>query len=269
MKRDIRRLVTFTIKVQLFSLGTTWLQEITYLVCNGADTTKATQRHLYERFPFVEATMSLTGADGEDVIHLDYVLSLPPPRLMKTHLRLHFFETSLKKSGAKVLVSIRNPKDSLVSLFQFYKLLPTFGPLQATWDEFFQELFVKKQLVFGDYFDFYEGWWRYKTENPNQVLFVWYEDMKKNLSGTIRTVAEFLGKSLTEEHVGKIEKHTRFESMKANDSVCPAPMAPREAFFRKGEVGDWKNYFSQAQSEYVDKLVNERLIPLGLEMKME
>ncbi len=98
---------------------------------------------------------------------------------------------------------------------------------------------------------------------------MWYEDIKRNLSGTIRTVAEFLGKSLTEEQVEKIKKHTRFQSMKSNVSVCPAPMAPRESFFRKGEVGDWKNYFSQSQSEYVDKLVNERLVPLGLEIKME
>ena len=96
--------------------------------------------------------------------------------------------------------------------------------------------------------------------------------MKKNISGTIRTVAEFLGKSLTEkqvENMEKIKKHTRFQSTKSNVSVCPAPMAPRESFFRKGEVGDWKNYFSQSQSEYVGKLVNERLVPLGLEIKME
>ncbi len=129
--------------------------------------------------------------------------------------------------------------------------------------------FVKKQLIFGDYFDFYEAWWRYKTENPSQVLFVWYEDMKEDVSGIIRAVAEFLGMSLTEEQVKKIMEHTRFESMKLNDSVCPAPQAPREAFFRKGEVGDWRNYFSQAQSEYVDKLFNERLTPLGLKMKRE
>lgn len=128
----------------VFALGTTWLQEITYLVCNDADTAKATQSHLYERFPFVEATMSQTGMDGKDVTQLDYVLSLPSPRLIKTHLPLHFFEASLRKCGAKVLVPIRNPKDYLVSLSHFYLLLPGFGPFQGTWDEFFQELFCQE-----------------------------------------------------------------------------------------------------------------------------
>ena len=48
----------------IFCSGTTWLQEVAYLVCNNADTAKATEKHLYERFPYIEATMAQTGAEG-------------------------------------------------------------------------------------------------------------------------------------------------------------------------------------------------------------
>ncbi len=203
------------------------------------------------------------------MVQLDYVLSMPSPRLIKTHLWLNCFEDSLRKSGAKILVAIRNPKDLLVSLYHFYQLVYTLGPFTGSWEEFFDELFLKNQLLYGDYFDYYAAWWRYKTENPNQVLFVWFEDMKKDIRGVIRTIAEFLGKTLTEDQVEKIKRHTGFEAMKKNDSVNPAPQAPRETFFRKGEVGDWKNYFTQSQSDYVDKLVNEKLTPVGLQVQWE
>ena len=95
---------------------------------------------------------------------------------------------------------------------------------------------------------------------------MWYEDLHRDRPRAIRTVANFLGKSMTEEQVQTIKEHTTFESMKKNESLCPAPFAPREMFFRKGEVGDWKNYFSQTQSDYVDTLVRERLTPLGLDV---
>ncbi len=244
--------------------GTTWLMEIAYLVCNNADIISARSRHLYERAPFIEATMPQTGSTGEPIVQFDYILRQPPPRVLKTHLGLKFFERSIRKSGTKVLIPIRNPKDTLVSMYHFYQLVPTLGVFTASWDQFFEHLFVKKRLVFGDYFDFYEAWGRYRTENPDQVLFVRYEDMKRDISEAIRTVTRFLGKSLTEEQVASIKEHTTFESMKKNDNVCPAPEAPRELFFRKGQVGEWVNYFSKSQAEYVDRLVKERLEPLGL-----
>ena len=246
--------------------GTTWRQEITYLVCNDADTSKANQSFLYDRFPFIEATLSPTGPDGQNVPQFDYVLSMTSPRLSKTHLPLRFFECSLRQSGAKVLVPIPNLKDLLVSHFHFGKLLPEPATFHGTWNEYFQDLFVKKQLLYEDNFHFYEAWWRYKTENPSQVLFVWYEDLHRDRPRAIRTVANFLGKSMTEEQVQTIKEHTTFESMKKNESLCPAPFAPRKMFFWKGEVGDWKNYFSQAQSDYVDTLVRERLTPLCLDV---
>ena len=144
------------IELSLLS-GTTWLQEITYLVCNDADTSKANQGFLYDRFPYLEASLSRTGPDGQNVPQLDYVLSMTSPRLIKTHLPLRFFECSLRQSGAKVLVPIRNPKDLLVSHFHFAKLLPEPVTFYRTWDEYFQDLFVKKQLLYEDYFDFYEA----------------------------------------------------------------------------------------------------------------
>ncbi len=53
--------------------------------------------------------------------------------------------------------------------------------------------------------------------------------------------------------------------MKKNEMACPA-IAWLEVYFRKGQIGDWVNYFSQEQSDYVEKEANEKLKPLGLDL---
>ena len=243
--------------------GTTWLQEIIYLIYNDADTEAAKSAYLYERFPYIESTLPMTPNAGP-ALQLDYMLDQKPPRLMKSHLPKSFFRRTLATNKTKVVVPVRNPKDVLVSLYHFYQMVPVLGSFPGTWDQFFQHLYMKKQLFYGDYFDFYEGWWRYKAENPDQVLFVWYEDLKRDVTGVIRALASFLGKSMTERQIEIIKEHTTFDHMKANEMIRPAPTPQREIFFRKGQVGDWKNYFSQDQSDYVEKEANERLKPLGL-----
>ncbi len=200
----------------------------------------------------------------EPVVQLDYMLAQKPPYLMKTHLPVSCFRRTLEESRAKVIVSIRNPKDVLVSLYHFYRMLPSLGNFPGTWDQFFQSLYVRKQLINGDYFNFYEGWWRYKAKNADQILLVSYEDMKRDVTNVIWTVAGFLGKSLTEEQVFRIKEHTSFDCMKRNNMVRPTPMSQTEIFFRKGQVGDWRNYFSQHQSDYVEKEANDKLKPLCL-----
>ncbi len=253
--------------------GTTWLQEITYLLYNNGDTEKAKSKFLYQRFPFVEATLPLTSAEDNPQPHLPYILQMGHPRLLKTHMYSKFFAKALQLcgDGAKVIVPIRNPKDTLVSFFHFHHINPVMGEFPGTFAQFIDSMFVRKKLMFGDYFDFYESWWEFKRANPDQVLFVNYEDMQRDIAKSIKEIAQFLGKPLSEDKLADVISHTSFGSMKNNNMVCPSPSGdgPRDLFFRKGKIGDWKNYFSVAHSELVDRLVKERFDPIGLTIKYE
>ena len=40
-------------------------------------------------------------------------------------------------------------------------------------------------------------------------------------------------------------------------------------FFRKGIVGDWKNYFNEEQKNFILKKFNEELAPLGITINYE
>ncbi len=76
-----------------------------------------------------------------------------PPRIVKTHLPLRFYKDRLEKSpDIKVIQVIRNPKDSLVSYYHFYRIMMTLGWFNGSWDQFF-EMVKEKDLVWGDYFE--------------------------------------------------------------------------------------------------------------------
>ncbi|PWS21168.1 hypothetical protein DKP78_25005, partial [Enterococcus faecium] len=71
----------------------------------------------------------------------------------------------------------------------------------------------------------------------------------------VRQISQFFGFPLTEEQVQTICSETTFSAMKEGSSHGKMG----NVFFRKGEVGDWKNHFSEAQSQQMDEEFNKRL----------
>ena len=52
---------------------------------------------------------------------IETMKDLPPPRIAKTHLPYQFVNRWVERDGVKTIVALRNPKDTLVSLYYFYK----------------------------------------------------------------------------------------------------------------------------------------------------
>ena len=106
------------------------------------------------------------------------------------------------------------------------------------------------------------GYW--ERRNEENVFFITYEEMKKDLQSVIRKVSEFLNKTLTEVDVANLAEHLSFTNMKKNKSVnnedmvaaCKRRYGNTEdpgQFMRKGETGDWRNYLSQEQLERMEE----------------
>ena len=154
---------------------------------------------------------------------------------------------------------MRNLKDLLVSFYHLYRLNKRLGNFDQDFEAFFK-LFKEKRLLFGDYISHVLGWWAVK-ENPN-IYFVKYEDLKADPRGEIIKMASFLGKKLTEAEIEIILLESSFKSMQNNSAVNKNDVTDMNQsvskFIRKGEVGDWKNYFSEEQL----KLVEDRLAEL-------
>ena len=90
----------------------------------------------------------------------------------------------------------------------------------------------------------------------------------------MRVIAEFLGKDLSQETIDRIARQCSFGKMKRNPATNYSHRARAGAvkpnsndFMRKGEVGDWKNYFTTEQNEAFDKQYEERMVGSGLEFE--
>ena len=113
------------------------------------------------------------------------------------------------------------------------------------------------------------AWW--KVRDQDNIFITTYEEMNKDREGVVRKVAKFLGKELSDEVVQKIVELTGFEQMKSNPLVNGQHAAKAGLFdysksqlMRKGQVGDWKNYFTEDQAKYIQELCDQRYSSIGL-----
>ena len=196
----------------------------------------------------------------------------PNPRTIKSHLPLCFWKDGLDKSPeTKVIQTIRNPKDTLVSYFHFYRMNMSLGCFNGTWDEFF-DLVKNDKIFFGDVCQSMADWYRYNNNRENSSIFV-YEDMIKNLRGNVKKLADFLGCRVSDNVLDIISEKTTFNNM-CNDpnlNVTGIPTFKQEIskFLRRGKVGDWKDYFSEEQNEYIENKCKKIFDPIGLKFKYE
>jgi hypothetical protein len=77
----------------------------------------------------------------------------------------------------------------------------------------FEEWFTSPELMWwGTWADHAKGWWQ-RAREPN-VLFVRFEDMRRDLAAVVRQVAEFLGIApLTEEELAGVIQRCSFDYM--------------------------------------------------------
>ena len=185
-------------------------------------------------------------------------------RLMKTHLTFGMMGEAMKKAKTKSLLVSRNPKDMLVSYYHFYQMNGFLDHYKGTWDEFF-ELFRHDKMSFGDWFDYTVDWWESRKEHD--LMHVIYDDLLREPKKIIREMAQFLGRDMTEAQLDKIVELTSFDRQKENKmaNLTHVPAFKKGCFFRKGSTGDWRNFFSKEQSDYVDKLYEERIKGTGME----
>ncbi|XP_078533567.1 sulfotransferase 6B1 [Lissotriton helveticus] len=179
--------------------------------------------------------------------------TLPSPRVYATHFHHDNLPKAVIQNGTKILVIFRNPKDTAVSLFHFHAKNPAVHTYND-WDDYFRD-FISGNVVWGSYFD-HAMIWNKHIEDEN-VMLITYEDLKENLAGGVQKIAEFFSLSATEEQIRLIAERATFDAMKARSQETHGGFG--NALFRKGDVGDWKNYFSEAQNREMDAKFEECL----------
>ena len=149
---------------------------------------------------------------------------------------------------------------SFVVLFSYITLSIHF---QGSFDTFCS-LFKNSHLPFGSYWSMLKSFSKLRT-NLN-VLTLWYEDMLADMTGTIETLASFLGYGLTKEQQLAIAEFVKFDDYKQNCQLGNKSMwnEGEGHFIRKGKVGDWKNYMKEEMTQEWDEWIKEEVDRLNL-----
>lgn len=147
--------------------------------------------------------------------------------------------------------------------------------LVGSFDDFC-EIFLTDKAPIGPVWPHMLDFWQ-KRHDPN-VLFLKYEDMKKDLASTIYECAKFLNveESITAEDVAQMCDHLNFDRMQKNPAVnidsylhFNRDKEKRVQFIRKGQIGDWKNYMSNDLSNRFDEWIIKHTAGTGLEFDYE
>ncbi|XP_037543094.1 sulfotransferase 6B1 [Nematolebias whitei] len=192
---------------------------------------------------------------------LKMVEEAPSPRLMGTHIHPDYIPATFKEKNPKTLVVFRNPKDTLVSYYHFSNNNPVLPAMK--WDSFFND-FMSGNVAWGSYFDHALAWEK-RMDDPH-VMVVTYEELKQDLSAGVRQISTFFGFSLTDAQIQQITEASSFSAMKASSDKSHSNMG--NVFFRKGEVGDWKNHFTPEQSKEMDEAFSKHLAGTKLGAKL-
>ncbi|XP_076193046.1 sulfotransferase 1 family member D1-like isoform X1 [Aptenodytes patagonicus] len=210
--------------------GTTWLSEILDMIYHDGDVEKCRRDAIFNRVPFLEmkAPEMLSG--------VELLEKTPSPRLVKTHLPVRLLPTSFRDKDCKVIYMARNPKDVVVSYYYFYQMAKV-HPNPGTLGEFL-ETFMAGKVAYGSWYEHVQGWWEKKQEK--QLLYLFYEDMKKDPQQEVQKILQFLGKEVAEGTVARILHHTSFQEMRknpaANYETMPTTLMDHSLspFLRKG-----------------------------------
>uniref|UniRef100_A0A8C6Y3N5 Sulfotransferase n=1 Tax=Naja naja TaxID=35670 RepID=A0A8C6Y3N5_NAJNA len=224
--------------------GTTWIQEIVDMIQQDGDLQKCQRAPVHYRHPFIEWARPFqplgTGVDQAD--------RMPSPRTLKTHLPIQLVPKTFWMKNCKFIYVARNPKDCLVSCFHFQRMNKTL-PHPGTWEEYLK-IFMAGKVAWGSWFNHVKDWW--KAKDTYHVLYLFYEDLKKEPKREIQKIAQFIGKQLDMATLDKIVHYTSFEVMKHNHMVNRANVPCRT--LSPTPVGpNWKNHFTVAENERFDE----------------
>ncbi|XP_046574277.1 sulfotransferase 1C2-like isoform X1 [Haliotis rubra] len=197
--------------------------------------------------------------------------ALASPRILHTHLRPSQLPETVWDKRCKVVYVRRNPKDCVVSSFsqlskQIWKDNPTGKPTYTgTWDDFI-DLYLNGCIPLGPYFEHTIEWTNISEAKKNfEICKVHYEDMKQDCVREIRRMADYLGRPLSDKTYQDISEACSFKNLKhANEKLKDQTyhfqwQGDSSGYFRKGTTGDWKNWFTVAQSERFDRVYEESL----------
>lgn len=183
--------------------GTTWMQHVVYEVLHrGQGALVDSGTALYAVSPWLESLKSVPVDDAP------LVGQERASRIIKTHLPVELCPYS---ADSRYVYVTRHPASCFASCVDF---IATNAGATAPGLDAVEAWFCSSELMWwGSWPAHVSGWWDRSRDSEN-VLFVHFEEMKKDLGGVAQRVADFLGlEPLAEQELEAIVHKCGFEYM--------------------------------------------------------
>jgi aryl sulfotransferase len=245
--------------------GATWMQQIVgQLVFQGAGNLSTT-----ELSPWLDLRIE-PKADK-----LSAVNAQRHRRFLKTHLPVDALVFSRE---AKYIYVARDGRDVVWSLYNHHARanLDWFlalngspglvgnpiGPVPAQIRDYFHDWLDGDGYPFWPYWEHIRSWWQIR-HLPN-VLLVHFADLKADLPGEIRRIADFLDISIDQSRWPKILEHCGFDYMKRNaERYAPHAgdfwVGGAGTFINKGTNGRWRGVLNAEDCAKYERIAQSQL----------
>jgi aryl sulfotransferase len=203
------------------------------------------------------------------------VLAQPHRRVVKTHLPADALVMSPKvkylyvaRDGRDVIWSLHNHHSNHTELaFELLNNTPgRVGPPLPKADpdirRYFMTWLENDGAPYWSFWDNVATWWALR-DLPN-VKLVHFANLKADLEGQMREIAEFLDVEIPEARWPQVVEHCTFDWMKANpDKAAPGAgmfwEGGADTFIHKGTNGRWKDVLSPAESLAYERMAQGKL----------
>lgn len=247
--------------------GTTWMQQIIAQLLFNGDPDLA----VAEISPWLDLRVP------PKEVKLPYVEAQTHRRFLKTHLPV---DALVFSPQARYLYIGRDGRDVVWSLYNHHAnanqlwydaLNETPGrvgpPIERPPEdirEYWRDWLTRDGYPFWSFWDNVRTWWQIR-DLPN-VRLVHFSELKQDLPGTIRAIAEFLQIPINESRWSAILEHCSFEWMKKN-ATKSVPLgglfwdAGAGVFINKGVNGRWADVLTAEESAQYEKIAVSQLGP--------
>lgn len=159
-------------------------------------------------------------------------------KIIKTHLPAGLCPYN---ETAKYIYIIRHPVSCFQSIIDYFQL--TTGPFVPPVSKVFK-WYCSNRMWWLSWPDHVVGWWE-QSQKKNNILFVQFEEMKKDLSDVVERISRFLEEDLTGLEIQNILTHSSFQYMKENEEyfemIPPNLFSVAGTYFKSGEIDRYKN----------------------------
>jgi Sulfotransferase domain len=239
-----------------FKSGTNWTMQIAVQIAYRG---QAQFEHIHDLVPWIEipprANMAIPVTD--DSVRQSCPTKL---RIIKTHVA---FEDLAYRPEAKYVWVVRDPKDVFVSSYHFVKS-SALGGLMPTPKQWLKQ-FLSPNWSGGSWAQHTAGGWRIR-DRPN-VLFLTYEEMKADLPGAVRKIADLMGVDLNPLEFESVIEKSSYAYMKSAGHKFDPPEMPwtkaAGAMIRRGERGSADELLNAEQKRRIDDYSRAELLRFG------